>query len=956
MGNPLSSPLSAFCSVILAAGLVTAAVPAASTAAPSGNVPLMGALTAEDIASDQASSEGADVVVESATTPTEQTVAHPDGTFTRTISNEPVRMQSGNGWEDISTDLVWKDQAGVKVLAPKMVPVGVSLGAKSSTTMATLDNGRGHSIKQTWPFGPLPEPRVEGDTATYPSVLPGVDLIQIAHRTGVSQVLKIATPEAAKDPRVVAMRIQLDAQNVSVRDDGDGGLSALGKDTGAVELRTAEGQWWDSSQEGASASDPGGSGLARPFALSLGTENGKQTQVFGMDEILNTPDLKFPLFVDPDWGVIRTSYVYVDSAYPGVSYWNGQYTDATVHVGYLPSSWAPDGVSHTTRGYYQFATQPMSGKVILAARMNTALKWSSSCTATAVDSYVTGGVSPSTTWNNQPGLVAKTDSRNAAMGYSASCPAGTVGFDMGSAKNIISTVGQWTVMLRAGNEGDPLGWKRFGNDASMIVTYNTPPSTPKLTAMTGCAANCPAPGVQNGITRFGRPIFSVYASDPDGDAGGSIAVWIAVKRPDGSPVWSMERGPINVPGSGGTASWAGDWSSDPDLTTGKYFVDFQIADQAGSVSSKVRYDFSVDTNPPKAPVITPPAVFDSAHTDPAGVVGQNAYTFSLTNSDAFAIKGFVYALTRGDTAPTLAANVACDGRFNEFVVVCPADGRTATVTVGATDYTSRLTVWSFDHAGNVNTQVKSAPVSYLFNMGSTAPAPSQLLPVTTLGGASWVDIETSNHVPVATSCQGGLPADSTAPERSTVLQFSAPGHYATTVERAVDTSQSFSVSGWFCPTTPVTTGIQAMLTQMAGTGSQGSALWLNPGGFVEFNTWTGANGAGREFVQKPEALPANKWTFVSAVYDRINRQLRITSTTTGFTATWTTAITSGTHIASPSTQPVLLGAAAAGGSGQFKGQILNPVMTQAVLTKEQFTLAQDSFKDAAGNKTTGVLK
>ena len=256
-----------------------------------------------------------------------------------------------------------------------------------------------------------------------------------------------------------------------------------------------------------------------------------------MDEILNTPNLRYPLYVDPDWSVTRASYLYVDSAYPGTSYWNGQYTDSTVHVGYLPASWAPDGVSHTTRGYYQFNTTPMSGKVILAARMNATETWSSSCTATPVDAWVTGGISPGTTWNAQPGLVAKTDSRTVAMGYNSGCPAGTVGFDLSSIKTTLQQVGQWTVSLRAGNEGDPLGWKRFNNDASVIVTYDTPPTTPYIWTISH-ALWTGTPFASTYVTRDRQPIYTVGASDPDGNAGGTIQVWMTVFDSNGHPVFS----------------------------------------------------------------------------------------------------------------------------------------------------------------------------------------------------------------------------------------------------------------------------------------------------------------------------------------------------------------------------------------------------------------------------------
>ncbi|QCO98457.1 hypothetical protein FCN77_13105 [Arthrobacter sp. 24S4-2] len=583
----------------------------------------------EGLATAEAARAGADVVVDALTTPTEQTVAHPDGTFTRTVNAEPTRMQTAAGWQDLSTDLVQATVNGQPVLKPRMTPVDVTLARGGSAQMASVDDNRGHAVKQSWPFGALPEPVVTGNTATYPAVLPGVDLIQISHKTGVSQVLKIATAEAAKDPRVVQMRILLDAQNATVQAEADGGLSAVGADTGKAELRTAKGQWWDSSQPGASALDAGGPGITRPFTLSLGTENGKQTQVLGMNEILNTPNLHYPLFVDPDWSVGRASYLYVDSAYPNTSYWNGQYTDSTVHVGYLPPYWAPDGVSHTTRGYYQFATQPMVGKVILAARMNATETWASSCTATPVDAWVTGGVGTGNTWNAQPGLVAKVDSKTIAKGYSAGCPAGTVGFDLMAVKSTLAQVGQWTVSLRAGNEGDPLGWKRFNNDASVIVTYDTPPTTPNIWTITN-ALWTGAPFASTFVTRDRQPVYTVHDSDPDGDAGGPIQVWFSVFKSSGQLMFSTTT-PVTVPGSGGYPSWQGGV-----LPDGTYQLQAQSNDGQGQVSGVMQFNFTVDTTAPAPPVITPPSSITPINAttgkDPNGTVGVTPYSFTLSNN------------------------------------------------------------------------------------------------------------------------------------------------------------------------------------------------------------------------------------------------------------------------------------------------------------------------------------
>jgi hypothetical protein len=902
------------------------------------------------VATTQAAQNKTDVVVDALTTPTEQTVAHPDGTFTRTVNAEPARMQTAAGWQDISTDLVQATVNGQAVLKPRMTPVDVTLARGGSTQMASVDDKRGHVVKQSWPFDPLPEPVVSGNTATYGSVLPGVDLIQISHKTGVSQVLRIATAEAAKDPRVVQMRIFLDAQNATVQAEPGGGLSATGTDTGKAELRTAMGQWWDSSQTGASASDPGGPGITRPFSLSLGSENGKQTQVLGMSEILNLPNLHFPLFVDPDWSVARASYLYVDSAYPGTPYWNGQYTDSTVHVGYLPASWAPDGVSHTTRGYYQFDTTPLSGKTIIAAVMNATETWSSSCTATPVDAWVTGGISPGTTWNAQPGLVAKVDSRTVAMGYNSGCPAGTVGFNLSSIKSTLQTVGQWTVSLWAGNEGDPLGWKRFNNDASIIVTYDTPPYTPGLWSIYN-ARWTGAPFASTYVTRMNQPVYTLTVGDPDGAVGGNIWTWLTVFNSSGQPVFTPN--PISSPGSGGYPSWT--TPSTQFLADGVYQIQAQSQDQQGVNSGVMQFFFEVKTTAPAPPTITPPATItttpgtSTGTINDGGTVGTGQYAFTLNEPGNYPAQGLVYSVTNTAGPTAVPANVSCGTRVKEFVVVCPADGRTASVTVTPVDTSTVLTVWSFDYAGNVSSQVKSAPASYQFN--SAAPVGKTLTALSITppsSGGSWVPVAIqANGTPYPTgSCQGDSSPGYTNATKINALQVNGgSGQFGTTASPAVDTSKSFSVSGWFCPANPPPAGgstIQSLMAQIADTGALGGALRLDPSGWPELDTWTTGNAL--EQVQITTSRPANTWFFLSAVYDQANQQLRITVNSQAFTGTWTTATSTQSHLPA-TTGPVRLGEG-------FTGQILNPVMTQGVLTAKQFSDAQGQFTTT----TQGVLR
>lgn len=938
--------------IVAGALLLSALIASPVIADDAGTPQVPPAPSAEAVAATQAVSQGSDVVVEAATTPTELTVAHPDGTFSRTVDTEPVRMQTapGSSWTEISTDLVSKTVSGEAVLVPKAVPAEITLSNGGSDQMSTVSDKDGHSVEQTWPFGTLPKPTVDGNVATYSQVLPGVDLVQVAGKTGVSQVLKIYTAQAAQDPRIIDMRMYLDTQNITVSGDGQGGLVAKGTDSGQVELTSSHGLWWDSSAEGASAVGAGGNGLALPFALSVSEQDGKQVQKYDMNSILNASKAPtYPIYVDPDWSVGKNGYLYVDSGYPSTNYWNGQYTggstDGTGHVGYLPAEWAPDGQSHVTRTYFQFNTSPLDGKVIIAARMNTTETWSPSCTARPVEAWVTYGVGTGTTWNAQPSWLQKVSTQNVAHGNSASCPQATVGFDMGSAKSWLTNSPQWTVGLKASNEGDSLGWKKFSNAATMIVTYDTPPNTPTIWGITG-GLWTGTPGSSTYVTRFRNPIFSVNASDPDGNAGGNINVTMAVKNAAGTVVFQGVAGP-DIPGAGGRAS-----QQSPSLADGKYTLLAASKDDQGQYSGTMSFAFTVDTTAPSPPVVTPiTAAFDANHHDPKGVVGETGYDFKISNPGKYAADGFVYSVTSGPPNSVFPASYTCDSRTKEYVVVCPGSPP-ATIHLAAVDSSTTITAWAFDQAGNVGQTVKGSASAYTFTVGNLAEMPSSVLTPSLVGGASVVDVELQGGKPIGASCQGGLPADSDVLDKGQVFQFSGPGDYATTVSSAVDTSKSFSTSGWFCSSDTTGSTVQSMITQQAGIGSPGAALRLSTTGLSELATFTGASGTGAETVQHAQVLSSNKWYFVSAVYDQINRQLRITLTVDGQTSTWTVATTAATHRVSIDSQPVLLGAAGTAGSGlQFIGQIYHPMMTQGILNPDQFGSTQSAF-----NSQVGVLK
>ncbi|MDR6623482.1 LamG-like jellyroll fold domain-containing protein [Sinomonas atrocyanea] len=902
------------------------------------------------------------------TTETSVTTAQPDGTFQAKISSSPVRVKSDTGgWVDLAPQLGQGSVDGNAGLVPSSSMADIALSDGGSGPMAYLGDRHGAAVRQNWPFGDLPAPVVDGDSATYKDVLPGVDLVQRARPSGIAQVLKVNTREALADPRVAQMRFYLSSDGSTVQASPDGkGLQAVNTQ-GQVMLQTAAGQWWDSRDPTSSAEGPGGPGLTYPFSLSLGQENGHQTQVLGMDTIVNAPNLAFPVYIDPDWYTDTHSghYTYTDSAWPTTSYWDGQYTDSTVHVGYLPAAWDYTyGVSHTAHGYYQFNVQPINGKPVLSAWMGLTETWSASCTKTPVSAYVVGAISSSTTYKTEPAHEATLGTQTVAMGYSSACPQGTTGFGVPDApKGNITKYNTWTVGLAADNETDPLSWKRFSNLATLFITYDSPPNTPSIDYIDHANwVGTPWAAGSKYTTRLSNPTYAVFASDPDDTAGGNLNVTMTIKQ--GSTVLSSQT---VGPGSP-AANTVYKWQAGKDLPSdGTYTLEAYATDPYGLKSGTMSFNFSLDKTPPPAPAIKAPVSPTSPGftptgggtdgDDPTGVPGDTKYTFTLQAGDSLGTEGFIYAVHSAAVpaypSSTPTSPVKCGDRDTYYVVVC-ADSRTSKdIQIAAVGPTTVLTVWAFDTVGNVSGQQSQAPVTYTFSVeGQAAVPPATVEPLTASGAAVWQNIDVTGGSPAPNNCTGGIPQvdpnNSDGTVSGTALEITASGGRATTARGVVDASHPFSASAWVCPR--ATTTAQAVLTQMAGPGAPAAQLGLAAGGNAVLTAWTSATTTDPP-ATSTAPLTANTWSFVSAVYDKVNQQMRITVTTGKTTGTWVIQATGASHVASGTTsaQPaVVVGDSGTVGASQFLGQIYHPLMVQGVLTNKQFNVAGQNFDNDEG--------
>ncbi len=139
------------------------------------------------------------------------------------------------------------------------------------------------------------------------------------------------------------------------------------------------------------------------------------------------PALDYPVMIDPAVDLTLAMDTFIDSSHPNTSYG----TAYTLRAG----KWTSGAVYRSLIGFDPSAlTSAMGGDYVVSASLALTETGSGSCDPTPLDLYsVTGTVPFAPTWNTQPGVGQVYASASAAMGYSTSCPAGTLTLSDGGA-------------------------------------------------------------------------------------------------------------------------------------------------------------------------------------------------------------------------------------------------------------------------------------------------------------------------------------------------------------------------------------------------------------------------------------------------------------------------------------------------------------------------------------------
>ncbi|MGW8781361.1 FG-GAP-like repeat-containing protein [Streptomyces sp. NPDC055796] len=482
IGQPRLRASALVTTVALTAGLLAtapAALAAGARDAAAGNEAPAARTDAERAAA-EAKRTGKPVEIVSGRTETDEVWANPDGTKTANRALVPVRIRKGGKLIPVDTTL---ERGRDGRIAPKATAMGLTFSGGGETPLAVMsENGRDVSL--SWPK-PLPEPKLEGDSAVYPEVLPGVDLRVSATVDSFSHALIVKTREAASNPALAQLDFGLKAKGLTVRAEADGQLRALDPN-GQTVFGSAKPQMWDAggqktaepqtqnqaepqpqtqTPEAAAPATPSAkaarpasaapaaapqAALAAPAAAApvapaapaapvegvttgakqadLGIRLSGSTLTLTPDQsLLRAADTTYPVVIDPTWDAWKQAWTiaYKHNAFPSspnTNYWNGGTLSKDARVGCAKDA-ANGNAVICAKTFFQVGMTDYWDKQIIESTLRIKQKsaGSWSCKSGDIQVWDTGTISKSTTWNNQPNWVRMVDATGQSYG-GRNCP------------------------------------------------------------------------------------------------------------------------------------------------------------------------------------------------------------------------------------------------------------------------------------------------------------------------------------------------------------------------------------------------------------------------------------------------------------------------------------------------------------------------------------------------------
>lgn len=725
----------------------------------------------------QAAASGHAVPIASATTPTQQVLANPDGSFTATVNPQPVRLWQGGTWVPVDATWVRRPDGSITTTA---TPTPITLSPGGTGPLATLTSGT-DTVSFSW-NGTLPTPTLDGNVATYPHVLPGVDLRVTATPTGeVSEVLVVADRQSAANPALAALLLPVSSSTLTPTIDASGGLHMVNA-AGADVFSAPAPIMWDSPAATGTISDVAASADAAAHRSVMSDRISGSALVVVPDQgMLTSPATNYPVYIDPIWkSAFANHYTHVQSGCPTTNY-----LDTTAYGNPAAGYNSASGCIGVERAYYSFSIPSIVyGATISSGYVSLTQTFAGDNTVShtyPVRVAQTGGISTSTVWpgpavnDPNPAVVVNMDS---GVGTNAN-------FYMTPtiASAVAAHVTTWTVGVFGVESPSSPSLKRFATNPTLNIQYNHAPDLPSALAISpipinGTGSVCA--GVANaGYVGSNQQV--TLSSLPTDSDGGTLTQLYTVKNT--TTGWTTSPATVGIPATSGVTA--------KDVVTlsgsGTYTWTVQTKDSDGALSPvTAACTFILDTTTPATPVVSSTTfpLFATGSADPSsGTAGSFTLAPSTAITGGGRTVGYYYGF--GGSVPTAgSAFVPADGSGNATlpmiagtaglhtlqVVSVAANGNLSSVYVPAGATVSGYTYNVLESAGSSATGYTpgvctaggcptSAPFvsCRLFDTrsasGSSCPgAPS--VPVAKIGaGATLV---------VAARGVGGIPSNATA--------------------------------------------------------------------------------------------------------------------------------------------------------------------------------------------------
>lgn len=674
-----------------------------------------------------ASSSGQPVTVDSLTTADSQTEALPDGTFSTTTTQQPTRMPDSTGsWVNIDPTLERDADGSISTTA---TPNTLTLSGGGAGPVITAADPIGHFLALSLPTT-MPAPTLNGASATYPDIYPGISLTVTAAPTGgFSEVFAVANAAAEAQAQNLTFTTQL--SGLTLNQASDGSMTVADPSTGQTVMSAPPAVMWDSSTSGApaagvpdefenvtaatsSAAGPGTDAHTGVLPITAGSGT---LAMQGSTSHLDTASPTYPLYLDPTWVEPYQSggtaaYDEVEGASACQGYQN--YNKVTQPgVGDVTTNTDCPGAYET---YYQINTSNVLNSTYdiksATLKINEVYSALNSCGqgSESITIYTTGGIGSGTDWSNKPAFGQKITTKSLESdGNSAGteCSGGVVAGDFDVSSGITQVRANnwstWTFAMVGNETNGSNSLERFNNNPSITTVYDIKPDTPTNLAATPAPVDSTGAVNQDcGGTSPGYLGIANLAGQHLETLSAKLTSAVAAAQMQG--VFTLDDATAgttvgNYTSSGYVTSGATVSVQTPALTDGhQYAWSLYSTDQYDGSLRTATCRFIVDETPPNNPAAAStdfPVLGSSTATGKRyGQSGNNSGTITLTSSDpspsggtASGLRGFYYSL---DEPATTGSSFVAAGSGSANVTITPTHWGTNTLYVLAVDNAGNL--------------------------------------------------------------------------------------------------------------------------------------------------------------------------------------------------------------------------------------------------------------------------